>query len=622
MQTVFKVIKIFSAFFALTSICSRADLPNILWLTCEDTGPQLGCYGDEYAQTPNLDRLASKGIRYKVVWSTAPVCAQARTAIITGVYPSSLGAEHMRSIVSMPSFMKMYPQFLREAGYYCSNNSKEDYNVEKPGKVWDDSSTKAHWKNRKPGQPFFAIFNYVITHESQIRNRPHQLKHDPSKVKIPAYHPDTPEVRHDWAQYYDRITEMDERAGKALAELEEAGLTQDTIVFFYGDHGSGMPRSKRFLYDSGLHVGLIIYIPEKFRHLAPPDYKPGGVSDRLIGFVDLAPTLLSIAGIKPPDWMEGRAFMGKYIQPPPKYLFGLRGRMDERYDLIRSIRNHRYLYIRNYMPFLIYGQHVSYMFETPTTKVWKQLYDEGKLTPPKTFFWQPKPPEELYDLEEDKDEVNNLVNSPAHREVLNELRDALKRHLLSTRDTGFFLEADMHTRAKGTTIYEMAHNPEKYPVEKIIDAAERASNLLPEEIPYLIKSLDDTDPAVRYWAALGLLMRKENGVSQGKRKLLRALNDGSPCVRIAAAWALAEFGNKSDLAQSLKTLKELSAPDKNGGFVSLLALNVIDNLGKKAEELKDYLKTIPTDDKTAPPRARGYVPRVLSHILGTQIKPE
>lgn len=596
-----------------------SELPNILWLTCEDTGPHLGCYGDIYSKTPNLDKLASKGVHYKVVWSTAPVCAPARTAIITGVYPSSLGAEHMRSLVKMPSFMKMYPQYLREAGYYCSNNNKEDYNVEKPGKVWDDSSTKAHWKNRKPGQPFFAIFNYLMTHESQIRTRPFQLKHDPSKVRVPAYNPDTPEVRYDWAQYYDRITEMDARAGAALSEIEQAGLTDDTIVFFYGDHGSGMPRNKRYVYDSGLHVGLIVYIPEKYQHIAPPDYKPGGISERLISFVDLAPTVLSIAGIKPPEWMEGKAFMGKYIQPSPKYLFGLRGRMDERYDLSRSVRNQRYVYIRNYMPFLIYGQHVSYMFETPTTRIWKKLYDEGKLTPPKTYFWEPKPPEELYDLDNDRDEVNNLANSPVHKDILSELRNALNTHILSTRDTGFLPEADMHTRAQGTTIYELAQSKDKYPLEKILDVADKASNLRMEETNFLIKSLDDDDPAVRYWAALGLLMRKENGVVHGEQKLVKLLDDKSPNVRIASAYCLAQYGQDSNRANALNTLKELSDPSKNGFFVSILALNVIDNLGNKADILKEYLKTIPVEDKSALPRLKSNIPKLLSHLLNTNI---
>lgn len=609
-----RLTSFFLIWFCLSVFCS--ELPNILWLTCEDTGQELGCYGDSFATTPNLDKLAQKGIRYKTVWSTAPVCAPARTAIITGVYPSSLGGENMRSMVKMPSFMKMYPQFLREKGYYCVNNNKEDYNVEKPGVVWDESSPKAHWKNRPDGKPFFSIFNYLMTHESQIRSRPYTLKHDPSKVRIPAYHPDTPEVRHDWTQYYDRITEMDERAGKALKELEDAGLADSTIVFFYGDHGSGMPRSKRFPYNSGLSVGLIVYIPEKFRHLAPPEYKPGGVSERPVGFVDLAPTLLSLAGIKKPEWMEGHAFLGEYIEPPQKYVFGGRARMDERYDLIRSVRNNRYIYIRNYMPFLIYGQYISYMFQTPTTKVWKKLYDEGKLKPPQTFFWEPKPPEELYDLQNDRDEVKNLVNSPQHQEILKELRSALKEHILQTRDVGFLTEAEMHSRAVGTTIYEMAHSPEKYPIERIYDMAERASNLMENEIPTLIKGFEDSDSAVRYWAAMGLLMRKEQGVNTGKAQLRKHLSDVSPSVRIACAWALGLYGDNSDLKASLEVLKELASPENNGVYVSLLALNAIDNLGVKAQSLKEYLGTIKSVDNTAPARMREYVPRLLSYLTG------
>jgi arylsulfatase A-like enzyme len=213
---------------SLLRLCSAAGAaeplrPNILWITSEDNGPHLGCYGDTYATTPNLDALAARGMIYLRCWSNAPVCAPARTAIITGVYPTSTGSEHMRSLVRLPPHMKMYPQLLSEAGYYCTNNSKEDYIVEKPGKVWDESSPRAHWKNRKSSQPFFAIFNHTVTHESQIRKRPHKPIHDPAKVRVPAYHPDTPEVRQDRAQYYDKLTEMDALAGKNLRELEEAG---------------------------------------------------------------------------------------------------------------------------------------------------------------------------------------------------------------------------------------------------------------------------------------------------------------------------------------------------------------------------------------------------------------
>ena len=356
-----------------------ATRPNILWITSEDHGPQMGCYGDKFATTPNVDKLAAKGVIYTRVWSCAPVCAPSRTTLISGLYAQSTGGEHMRSLVAFPAGKMMFPQLLREAGYYCSNNAKEDYNLEKPGKVWDESSKKAHWTNRAPGQPFFAVFNSEKSHESKIRTRPHTLVHDPSKVRIPAYHPDTPEVRRDWAQYYDVVSEADADAGRILSQLEASGLAAETIVFYFGDHGSGMPRSKRWPYNSGLHVPLVVYIPDKLKSFRPPGYKPGGSSDRLVSFVDFAPTVLSLAGIKPPGWMQGRAFLGRFRESPPPFLHGFRGRMDERPDLVRSITDGRYVYVRNYMPHLIYGQHLDFMWQTPTTRVWENLHREGKL---------------------------------------------------------------------------------------------------------------------------------------------------------------------------------------------------------------------------------------------------
>src|SRR5262245_51441492 len=461
-------------------------LPNILWITCEDIGPHLGCYGDRYATTPNLDRLAARGLRYRVAWSNAPVCAPARTTIISAMYATSTGSHHMRSMTRLPDDMYMFVVALRRLGYYCTNNVKEDYNLEKTGQVWEESSNKAHWRRRKSGQPFFAVFNFVSTHESQIRKRPHKLVHDPAKVRIPAYHPDTPEVRHDWAQYYDNITVMDKQAGDILRQLEEDGLAGETIVIFFSDHGSGMPRNKRWPYNCGLHVPMILHVPERFRPLAPKDYAPGKETDRLVSFVDLGPTMLSLAGEKAPAFMHGEAFLGPHSAAPRQYLYGFRGRMDERYDLVRSVRDQRYVYVRNYLPHKIQGQYLDYMWQTPTTVAWKRLYDHGKLTAAQKAFWEaPRPPEELYDLENDPDEVINLANSPEHQVVLKRLGDAQRAHALKIRDVGFLPEDEMHARAGGLTPYEMAHDERKYPLKRILETAELASMLRARALPQL-----------------------------------------------------------------------------------------------------------------------------------------
>ncbi len=612
---------LWTIFCALTSVVfvdAAAPRPNILWITSEDHGPHMGCYGDTFATTPNVDRLAAKGMIYLHAWSCAPVCAPARTTIISGMFPPSTGGEHMRSMVAMPAGTKMYPQFLREAGYYCTNHQKEDYNLRKPGEVWNDSSGQAHWKNRPPGQPFFAVFNSEKSHESKIRVRPHTQVHDPAKVRVPAYHPDTPEVRQDWAQYYDIVSEADADAGKLLKELEEAGLAEDTIVFYYADHGSGMPRSKRWPCDSGLHVPLVLYIPEKFKDLRPPEYKPGGKSERLVSFVDLAPTLLSLAGLKPPDWMQGHAFAGKFTEAPQPFIYGFRGRMDERFDMVRSVTDGRYVYLRNYMPHLSQAQHVSYQFETPTTAVWRKLFDEGKLNEAQSIFWQtPKAPEELYDLQSDRDEVHSLANSPAHQEILAKFRQAQQDLARKIRDVGFLPEGEIHSRSQGSTPYDIGHDDSKYPFERVFATAELASRLKPDALPQLQRALADPDSAVRYWGALGVLMRGSSGVAGARGELKQALDDESLYVRIVAARAFGLFGGETDLRKVLPLLAGIALPDKNGVFVSMAALNAIDALGDKAAGVRDVIKAMPTTGPSPDARFNSYVPRLVEAITGT-----
>lgn len=602
------------------ALCFGAEpqRPNILWITCEDTGPHIGAYGDRYATTPALDKLAASGVRYRYAWSNCPVCAPARTSIISGMYPNSTGSEHMRSLVSLPPGMRMYPQYLREAGYYATNNSKEDYNLDKPGQVWDDSSAKAHWRNRRPGQPFFSIFNFESTHESRIRARPHTLVHDPSKVRVPAFNPDTPEVRRDWAQYYDNITTMDGQAAGILRQLESDGLAENTIVFFYGDHGPGMPRCKRWPYNSGLQVPVLVHFPDKFRHLAPRDYTAGGVSNRLVSFVDLAPTVLSLAGIEPPRHMQGRAFLGSHLAPEPSYLFGLRGRMDERYDLVRSVRDRRYVYIRNFMPHRTYAEHIAYLYEMPTMQTWKKLNDEGRLRPPQSLFWQTKPPEELYDLEADPDEVNNLARLPQQAAILDRFRLVQVDWMREIRDVGLLPEPEMHARSAGSTPYQMGHDEKRYSFERVRTAADRASALSPGATGQLLRGLADPDSGVRYWAASGLLMRGAPAVSQAAGDLRKALDDSSPSVRIAAAEALGKYGADADVTRSISVLLNFASVTAHGPYVSLLALNSLDALGDKVRRVKPEVEALPVDAPSVDQRIKGNIKNLIDEIRKKQ----
>ncbi|MCK4819347.1 sulfatase, partial [bacterium] len=427
-------------------------LPNILWITCEDTSPYLGCYGDKNATTPNLDKLASEGTLYSNAYANAPVCAPARFTIISGMYASGAGTHHMRSTNKIPENIMFYPEYLREAGYYCTNNSKTDYNCTGYGELWDESSRTAHYKNRKPGQPFFAIFNLTISHESKIHQyNPDSLIHNPDEIELPPYHPDLPEVRSDWARFYDNITTMDKQAGVLLKELEYLGLRESTIVFFYGDHGGVLPRSKRFIFNTGTQVPFITRIPELYKDLSPGT--SGNKNERLVSFVDLAPTLLSLAGIPKPDNMQGGAFLGKYTDDKPDYVYFFRGRMDERYDMMRGITDGHYRYIINFMPHRPYGQHISYLWKAASMQVWEKAYLDGLCNEIQSKFFGTKPFEELYDTEADPWEVFNLAGDQEHADVLKEMRQAMKDHILKLNDGGFIPEGE-YANIESTSLYD------------------------------------------------------------------------------------------------------------------------------------------------------------------------
>ena len=421
-----------------------AERPNILWITCEDISPDLGCCGDAFAVTPNLDRLAARGVRFTNAFSVSGVCAPSRSALITGMYPTTIGSHHMRTSNKgyecvPPPEVKCFTEYLRAAGYYCTNDAKTDYQFRSPITAWDDCSRGARWRTREKHQPFFAVVNFTTTHEGQLWRIGGDLQHDPAKAKLPPYYPDTPIVRRNWARYHDRITRMDEQVGSLLQALASDGLADGTIVFFFSDHGRGLPRCKRWVYDSGIHVPLIVRFPDK--------HKAGTTDDRLVSFVDFAPTVLSLAGVEMPAHMQGRAFLGARAGKARTYVYAARDRMDETYDIIRCVRDKRYKYIRNYQPEKPYAQPIRYMDRMPALQEMRRLAAEGKLQGPQKLFFQPtKPKEELYDVTADPHEVSNLADSEAHSEVLARMRAAHEEWMKRTGDMGLLPEDQVKQR--------------------------------------------------------------------------------------------------------------------------------------------------------------------------------
>jgi len=578
-----------------------ADRPNILWLVSEDNGPFLGCYGYKNAVTPHLDKLAKEGVLYENAFANAPVCAPARSTIITGVYPPSMGTQHMRSRNPIPAKIKFFPQYLRDAGYFTTNRSKTDYNIAGiPQGTWDICSGKGHWKERKKGQPFFSIFNIGTSHESCLHGGRKPATQDPARVELPPYHPDTPEFRNDWAYYYERITQMDAQMGAILAELEKDGLAEETIVIYYADHGGVLVRSKRFLFDSGTHVPMIVRFPRKYRHLAPG--KPGTRTDRLVSFVDLAPSMLSLAGIKIPDYMQGQAFLGSQAGEARDYVYLFRGRMDERYDFARAVRDKKYKYIRNYMPHLPWGQHLDYLWRSRSTQSLWAEHKAGRLKGAEKLFFEPKATEELYDTKADPHEVNNLAGDPAHSDALKRMRKAQRKWAVDINDIGFLPEGEFLARAEGSTPFELARDRKKYDQAALMAAADVANARDPKRLGELVKLLGDKDSGVRYWGAIGCLSLGAAAGPVGDA-LDKALEDSCPNVRIAAAEALCSMDKKSDKA--LGVLVE--ALGHSNARVSLHAANALDYLGEKARSVVDAMKKAPGD---------GYVQRTVKWALG------
>ena len=501
------------------------DHPNLLWITAEDMSAFLGCWGDDYAHTPNIDRLAKESVRFTHVFATAPVCSPSRSCLITGVYAQTLGTHQMRSDFAIPESIKAWPSYLRAAGYYTTNNVKTDYNTASEGRLigeaWDENSKEAHWRNRPDAkQPFFAIFNDMTTHQSRSMTWSHEKFqreiqsrlakehiHDPDKAPVPPYYPDTPVVRRTIARHYDCISVMDQNTGRLLEQLEEDGLSENTIVFFYSDHGSGLPRHKRLLHDSGMHLPLLIRFPGKYAHLAPA--QPGETVDDLISFVDFPPTMLRLLGIAIPDHMQGRPFLHPRGQDrmPRRFAYGARDRIDEVFDFSRSVRTKDYLYICNYMPHFGWNQRSVYPDQSEIRHEFYRL-KPGELTPAQRgYAGETRPKEELYFNASDPHQVANLAGHPEHADALKKMREHLRETALAIRDLGYLPELDQVNLTREKTAYELGKDPERFPLEELIDTADEvfAPQGKPEAL--LVQQLGAEHPLLVLQAARDLQLR-------------------------------------------------------------------------------------------------------------------
>jgi arylsulfatase A-like enzyme len=600
---------------ALDAATPTVERPNILWLSFEDHGPQLGCYGDDYAETPVLDGLAASGVRYERCWSNAPVCSTARTTLITGRYATSLGAHHHRSRLPLPEDVHFFPQLLREAGYFCTNNRKEDYNLDKPKGTWDMSGNSAHWRKRAPGQPFFAVVNVTVSHESQIRKRPHELVHDPAEFELPPYYPDLPEIRRDWAQEYDKGTEMDTRLGQILAQLREDGLEEDTIIFAFGDHGSGMPRHKRWPGDSGQRVPLILVVPDKWKHLRPEGYESGALLERLVAFVDFGPTVLSLAEVQADAGMQGVPFLGKFNGPDKKYLFGYRGRMDERDDEVRVITDGRYVYMWNLDGARPHGAHVSYQFETPTTKAWYEYARDHPDAPAaiRDYWFGNRGRSDLFDLDSDPHEVFDLSTNEEHESIRESLRAELMSLLRRELDLGVVPE---HLLMK-----ELARGG------KIVDDL----RWIAFQFEHSGAALRGSDDAVARWWAMIRARELARQDSEHRDDFL-LLDDRDAGVRVLASTAqlllTGPARNSSDQQGRLKrgvawnTLMDSLSSYQPNYFVRLLAWQAMDEVissgALSAQELagmRKRIEFISTDHPDLDGAFRNYLPRLKEKVL-------
>lgn len=548
----------------------KDERPNIVWITMEDTSCQfLGCYGNAEARTPHMDGLASQGVRFTSAFSTAPVCSPSRSSIITGCLPEVMGTGHHRSSYSIPDFIRGFPYYLRQAGYYATNNLKTDYNIANKGFIpetwnecfgaggwgtafqvpsrpedldnWDENSKEAGWWHRGPGQPFFSVFNLFNTHQSRTMTHPYRWYEDkilsrlpvadrilPDQIKMPPFYRDTPEMRKYLSRVYNSIRLTDQEFGQILSKLDQDGLREDTIICCFADHGEGIPKGKMSAVALGFQVPFFVYFPPRFQHLSP--WPAGSVTDELVSSSeDVAPTVLSLCGLPIPDYMTGRPIAGKQRKPARPYVWGGRNRIDESPDVSRTATDGRYFYTRVFMPQLPLVEYAKYGEVGDITRAIRADYRAGLLNAPQAELVQSRPIEYLYDLHTDTWQINNLAGNPDYQQELFLMREALYAHLLESKDVLFMPEYEMAERAKRATPYEFRSDAGAYPFSRVLDTARLVGQV--DALEDQLRLLKDEDPVVRYWAAMGLDARVD-GVKPFKEQVLARLEDPHPSVRI------------------------------------------------------------------------------------------
>jgi arylsulfatase A-like enzyme len=559
--------------------------PNILWVTIEDTSPQfVGCYGDQYAKTPVIDLLAKEGVRFSNAFSTGTVCSPSRTAIITGVKTYQTGTGNHRSKFQVPGFIRGFPYYLQQAGYYTSNNAKTDYNVADEvafiREAWNESSNKAGWWNRSPGQPFFAVFNFMESHQSKTMTEPYEwytnqvLNHlspdeqiGDHEFEMPPFYLDSPEMRKQFARVYNSIALTDKRIGSLLSRLEADNLKDSTIIFFYADHGEGMPRGKTNGINYGYRVPFVIWFPPAYAHLSPWGTS-GVVTDELIDFTDLAPTIISLAGGEIPSHLEGRPFLGDRRAAPVGHLCLSSDRSDNGIDMVRTITDGRFIYSRNFMPYINELRYIRYMEIGEIKQQMRQDLKANRLGPLQRSLFEPRPAEFLFDIENDLWETRNLVGDPEYQAILDKMRKLLKEEILRSRDVMFLPEYEIAQIAGSITPYEFRADEDKYPLEDIFKTASlsgfRDSRIAQQQIEWLSGS----NPVIRYWSILGLRSQSPETLAPHRAKILQAVDDVYPPVALMASGiAYTNFGD-AIAEEKLKTFCLSDNP-----YLALMAVN-------------------------------------------------